>query len=80
MSNYSFTDHKGNRVSKGDKVRIHSAPKGMSDWIGFKGVLMSVVLSGPEKQVMVSRISGVPASWEQPGMIYFPHRYLEKTS
>lgn len=78
MSNYSFTDHKGNRVHKGDKVTVYRAPAGMSDWIGFKGMLMSVVLPGSEKQVMVSRISGVPKSWTQKGMIYFPHRYLEK--
>lgn len=80
MSNYSFTDHKGNRVNKGDKIKVYRAPAGLNEWVGFTGVLMSIVLPGPDKQVMVSRISGVPKSWTNKGMIYFPYEYLEKVS
>lgn len=77
MAQYSFTDHKGRRVNKGDRVKVFRAPKGKENWIGCTGVVTSVVLPGGDNQIQLFDLQGKPASYKD-RFVYHPHEYLEK--
>ncbi|WNM74856.1 hypothetical protein SEA_PINKIEPIE_234 [Streptomyces phage PinkiePie] len=76
MADYSFTDHRGRRVNKGDRVKVFRAPKGKEDWIGCTATVTSVVL--PYKSlVQLMDLKDQPSSYKD-RFVYHPHEYLEK--
>jgi hypothetical protein len=78
MSNeYSFTDHKNNRVHKGDRVKVFRTPKGQENWIGCTGVVSSIVLPGGDNLVLLFSLRNTPQNYTD-RMVYHPHQYLEK--
>ncbi|ASR76620.1 hypothetical protein SEA_TRIBUTE_230 [Streptomyces phage Tribute] len=73
---YSFTDHKGRRVNKGDRVKVFRAPKGQEAWIGCTATVTSIAL--PYKQlIQLMDLNGQPSDYTD-RFVYHPHEYLEK--
>lgn len=77
MAEYSFTDHKGRRVNKGDRVKVFRAPKGMEDWIGCTGKVTSVIIPSGDNLIQLFDLKDKPASYTD-RFVYHPHQYLEK--
>ncbi len=76
MEVYSFTDHRGRRVNKGDRVRVFKAPKGNEAWIGCTGVVTSIKLPY-ESLVQLFDLKGQPKSYKD-RLVYHPAEFLEK--
>lgn len=74
---YSFTDHKGRRVNKGDRVKVFRTPKGQEDWKGSSGMVSSVVIPGGDNLVLLFDLKDQPKNYKD-RMVYHPHQYLEK--
>lgn len=77
MAEYSFTDHRGRRVNKGDRVKVFRSPKGKEDWIGCTGIVTSVILPGGDNLIQLFDLEGKPKSYKD-RFVYHPHQYLEK--
>lgn len=76
MGEYSFTDHRGRRVNKGDRVKVFKAPEGQKEWIGCTGEVTSIELPY-EKLVQLFELKGAPKSYKE-RFVYHPSDYLEK--
>jgi hypothetical protein len=74
---YSFTDHKGKRVNKGDRVRVFRAPKGHEDWIGCTGEVTSIVIPSGDNLVQLFELRNKPDGYKD-RFVYHPYQYLEK--
>ena len=76
MAEHSFTDHRGHRINKGDRVKVFRAPEGKQEWIGCSGVVTSIEL--PYKNlVQLFELKGQPKSYKD-RFVYHPAEYLEK--
>ncbi|QDK03044.1 hypothetical protein KNU71_gp073 [Streptomyces phage Braelyn] len=73
---YSFTDHKGNRVNKGDRVKVYRTPKGQEEWVGATGEVSSIKLPYQEL-VQLFNLRDVPKDYTD-RFVYHPAEYLEK--
>lgn len=77
MAEYSFTDHRGRRVCKGDRVKVFRTPRGKEAWKGCTGVVTSIVLPGGDNLVQLFDLEGKPKDYPD-RFVYHPHEYLEK--
>ena len=76
MAQHSFTDHKGRRVNKGDRVKVFRAPDGKQNWIGCTGEVTSIELPY-EKLVQLFELDGQPKTYKD-RFVYLPSDCLEK--
>lgn len=73
---YSFTDHKGRKVHKGDRVKVFRTPKGMDEWKGCSGEVSSIALPG-DGLILLFALKGQPSNYTD-RFVYHPRQYLEK--
>ncbi|QGH76494.1 hypothetical protein SEA_DAUBENSKI_227 [Streptomyces phage Daubenski] len=77
MADYVFTDHKGKKVHRGDRVKVYRTPKGQEAWLNCKGTVTSIVLPGGDNLVQLFDLDGKPSSYSD-RFVYHPYQYLEK--